>query len=137
MLLHPVIEHIGGKVTIRLETSFVGDPTDATDKQRIQAYGDPKVNLGGEFVDPGDPAFTFQVSTREIFRGITTEMSNSPVYFSATPLNPPSALDCINADPIRAATVWVTVMSSRVTQAMTALRAKTPSQFLTLPDSTI
>ncbi len=56
MKIHPVVQHLGGTVTVTLQASFVGDSTDTTDKQRIGAYGDPFVNLGGLFVSPALPA---------------------------------------------------------------------------------
>ena len=56
MRVHPAVQHLNGAVTVTLQASFIGDVTDATDKQRIGAYGDPLVNLGGQFVGPSIPA---------------------------------------------------------------------------------
>ena len=137
MKLHPVVTHINGVVTVTLETSFIGDADDATDKQRILAYGDPKVNMSGTFTDSGDPAFSFSFSTPELYRGVTTQMSSTSARFLVSPDGPSTPLDTITPDPVRAAGVWVSGMASRITQAMTTLRAKTPTQLQTLPDSTI
>jgi hypothetical protein len=141
MKLHPVVQHLGGIVTVTLQASFVGDPNDTTDKQRISAYGDPKVNLAGTFT--GSPSFT--MGSNEYYKGITTEMMNYSVRFmtqlppavAGQPATTLGALDCITSDPVGAATVWSTVMADRITQAMTTLRAKTPAQLATLSDSTV
>ena len=56
MKIHPTVQHLNGIVTVALQASFVGDSTDATDKQRIAAYSDPLVNLGGLFTSPSLPS---------------------------------------------------------------------------------
>lgn len=151
MLIHPVVQHLGGTVTVTLQASFVGGQTGATgatddsDKARIAAYGDPRVNLGGTFVDPTDALFTFQMGSQENLRGVTTEMMSYPAHFmTQLPITPagstPSVLgplDCITSNPVKAATAWSAVMADRIGQAMTVLRAKTPPQLSTLPDSTV
>lgn len=145
MLLHPVVSHLGGIVSVTLTGSFVGDDTDATDKQRISAYGDPLVNMAGTFVDPDDEAFLFVMGAPEVYRGITTQLLNStarfmtklPVSPAGQPATTLGPLDSIVADPVRAATVWSIVMTDRIDQAMTTLRAKTPAQLTSLTDSTI
>lgn len=151
MLIHPVVQHLGGTITVTLQASFVAGltgvtgATDDTDKARIAAYGDPRVNLGGTFTDPLDNTFTFQMGSQENLRGITTEMMNYPARFmTQLPLTPagsaPSVLgplDCITSNPVKAATAWSTVVVSRIESAMTTLRAKTPPQLTTLPDSTV
>lgn len=145
MFLHPVVNHLGGIVSVTLQASFVGDATDQTDKERISAYGDPQVNMAGTFVDPGDSSYSFSLGSQEVYRGITTEMLLYPARFmvnlpETTIGQPPTVqgpLDSVVMAPTRAASVWSTVMADRITQAMTTLRAKTPAQLTTLPDSTI
>lgn len=145
MKLHPIVQHLNGIVMVTLQAQFVGDATDATDKQRISAYGDPKVNMAGTFVDPLDGTFTFQLGAPEVYKGITTELlSNNVKFMTQLPIGIPGqptpslgALDCITSDPTRAAGVYNTVMATRITASMTTLRAKTPTQLTTLPDATI
>ncbi len=145
MFLHPVVRHLGGVVSVTLQASFNGDATDTEDKQRISAYGDPQVNLAGSFVDPDDSSYSFSLGSQEVYCGITTEMLLYPARFmtnlpETTVGKPPTVqgpLDSIVSDPVRAASVWSIVVADRITQAMTTLRAKTPAQLATLPDSTI
>lgn len=145
MFLHPVVSHLGGIVSVTLQASFVGDGTDAADKQRISAYGDPQVNMAGLFVDPDDNTYSFSLGSQEVYRGVTTELLLYPVRFmtklpDSTIGQPPTVqgpLDAIVANPVRAASVWSAVMADRITQTMTTLRAKTPAQLTTLSDSTI
>lgn len=249
MLIHPVVQHLNGAVTVTLQASFVGDGTDATDKQRIGAYGDPLVNLVGTIVDTAHPAIgtitlaglpslsdsfvigsqtftwvasgtalgnvvigvdaaacatnivtsisrdipsvataervgstvivtavtpgvngnslnfteastnvtmdgsgklggttagrdalSFQFGAAEVWKGVTTQMAATPVRFmtqlpfGSTGQTP---YEAIVADPVIAATVWVATMASRISAVMTDLRAKSPSQLVTLSDSTV
>lgn len=132
-------------MSVTLQSSFVGDTDDTTDKQRIAAYGDPLVNMAGTFVDPDDSSYSFSLGSQEVYRGITTQMLLYPVRFmtklpETTLGQPPSVLgplDAIVADPVRAATVWSAVMSDRILLAMTTLRAKEPAQLISLSDTTI
>ena len=146
MKIHPIVEHLNSIVTVTLQTSYVGDGTDTTDKQRITSYGDPRINLAGTFQEPlgGPTTFTFPVA--DYYKGLTTEMANYPVRFMtqlpvALPGQPATVqgpLDCIVSDPVKAAEVWVTVMeSTRIPNALTTLRAKTPAALTTLPDATV
>jgi hypothetical protein len=145
MQIHPVVQHLNGQVMVTLQPSFVGDADDVTDKARILAYGDPKVNLGGTFVDPLDNTFTFALGTPELYKGITTEISNFtakfmtqlPVGTPGQPAPQQGVLDCITSDPVHAATSYSTVMSTRILDSLTILRAKTPPQLSSLPDSTV
>jgi hypothetical protein len=91
MQVQPSVTQVNGIVTVTMKAAFVGDPTDATDQQRITAYGDPIVNLGGLFTDPNDASFKFTFPAQQKFVGITTAMANYPVRFmTALPLVPPS-----------------------------------------------
>lgn len=145
MKIHPVIQHLNSIVSVTLQASFVGDPNDATDKQRISAYGDPKVNMAGTFIDPIGGIFTFTFPVVEYYRGITTELASYPVRFmtqiptalpgQTAPVQGP--LDCITSDPVLAATAWASIMDSRITASLATLRAKTPVQLTTLPDATV
>jgi hypothetical protein len=47
MQVTPVITQANGILSIRLQATFVGDPTDASDKALIAAYGDPQISLVG------------------------------------------------------------------------------------------
>jgi hypothetical protein len=148
MRLHPVVQHLNSVVTVTLQASFVGGSSaslDATDKSRIAAYGDPKVNLAGTFIDPVGGVFTFAFPVSDYNKGITTELSSSPVNFmTQLPVSvvgqPPvvqGPLDCVTSDPVAAATAWVAVMDTRITDSLAVLRAKTPAQLTTLPDATV
>ena len=145
MKIHPVVQHLNSVVTVTLQASFVGDSTDVTDKTRISAYGDPKVNLAGTFVDPIGGTFTFVFPVSDYNRGITTELSSNPVRFMkqlpvASPGQTPyvqGPLDCVTSDPVLAATAWASVMDTRITAALATLRALTPAQLSTLPDATV
>lgn len=95
-------------------------------------------SLGGTLA--GREALTFQFGAAEVWRGITTQMAATPVRF-LTQLPQGSAgqgsTDAIVADPVAAATVWVDSMVTRLGDAMTLLRAKSPSQLISLSDSTV
>lgn len=138
MQIKPVVTQANGVITVTLQALFVGDPNDATDKQKIAAFGDPQISLvgNGVFTDPNNPSFTFTFPTSEKYVGITTQMSGYPVNFMlALPQPPPlgdpdyhphkqGPLDCITPNPSEAATVWYGAMLAAITTAMTALRAQ-------------
>lgn len=143
MRIHTVVGQNNGIISLILQAQFVGDLTDANDKSLIAAFGDPQVNIAGSFTDPSDSTFTFLFPTTENYVGITTQLSSQVAQFMlALPSGPPNqaapnqgAMSCITPNPSRAATVWQTVVVSRITQAMQALRSKTlvPS----IPDVTV
>jgi hypothetical protein len=160
MKVHPAIVHQNGIVSVTMSATFVGDSTDVTDQQRIQAYGDPQIDLGGLFTNPAlGSTFSFVFPAAELYAGLTTQMSGYTARFmTSLPLNPPQPqtvfsgyspyrptpftpqqgpLDCVTVDPIQAATVWANAIEERATAAMTTLRAKTPAQLTTLPDETV
>ena len=88
MRVHPQVSHQNGVVTVTMIASFIGDPTDADDQTRIQAYGDPSVNLVGLMTDPADPTFQFVFGAPELSVGITTQMQNYKARFMAVlPVN--------------------------------------------------
>lgn len=81
-----------GVILVTLSASFVGDPTDPTDQQKIAAFGDPKVNLAGRtLVDPNNPSFQFGFQTDQFIVGLTTQMQNFQARF-LTGLPPVPAL---------------------------------------------
>jgi len=140
MQIHPIVQHLNSVVSVTLQAMYVGDVNDETDKARIAAYGDPKVNLAGTFVDPVGGEFTFTFPISEYSKGITTELAATPVRFmTQLPVGVGTQLptDCITSDPVAAATAWVTVMESRIGIKMDLLRAKTPIQLTLLPDATV
>ena len=142
MLIHPLVQQLNSVVSVTMQASYTGDATDATDKQRIAAYGDPKINLGGSFTDPAIPAFTFNMLAGEYWKGITTEMGLHTARFMTQlpspqhgqPMPKQLPLDCITSDPVHAATVWAAAMQALCGTSMTALRAVVPPQLSTLPD---
>ena len=133
MKITTVITQANGVISLVLQPAFVGDMTDGTDKALIAAYGDPQVNLAGNFADPNDPTFTFQFPTTELYVGVSTQLSTQISQFMlALPQGSPNsapamqgAMQCITPNPSRAATVWQGVIVTRITQALAALRAKT------------
>ena len=144
MKIHAVTTQANGIISVVIQASFVGDPSDATDKQKIAAFGDPLVNIAGTFADPQQPSFTFQFPTTEKFVGITTQLASQTANFMlALPAqgnpNQPAPIqgpmDCVTTNPSEAASAWYAVVVGRIQQAMQALRAK----FLvpTLPDYTV
>lgn len=155
MNIHPQVIQQNGIVTVTMIAQFTGDPTDATDQQRIQAYGDPPINLGGLFTDPAMTTFQFTFPAAELYAGLTTAMQNHPARFmSSLPARPPQRpnyimyqpenlycepgpLDCITSDPVHAATVWAATIETRAAAAMAVLRAKTPAQLTSLPDQDV
>ena len=113
--IHPVVIQQNGIVSVTMQALFVGGANDATGQQRIEAYGDPVVQLGGQFTDPGNPSFSFPSPAAELYAGLTTQLASHTARFmtalpSATlPGWPPPAqgqLDSITANPVQAATVW-------------------------------
>jgi hypothetical protein len=71
-----------GVILVQLTATFVGDPTDPSDKQKIAAFGDPLVNLAGRvLVDPNNPSFTFGFQANELNVGLTTQMQNYQARF--------------------------------------------------------
>ena len=141
MNLHPVLSQQNGLISVTLQASFIGSSTDTADKAKIQALGDPEVNIAGTFQDPNDSSstpFTFQMPTTELYVGITTALQNYTAVFmtnlpSAPGPNQPipiqGPLQVVTPDPGRAAQVWFMVMaglgpSSRIGQAMQNLRAQ-------------
>ena len=144
MLIHPIVVHLNSIVNVTLQASFDGSASDPTDKARISAYGDPKVNMGGSYVDPHSP-FTFNMMAAEYWKGITTEMNlNTAKFMTQLPAGLPGQpapkqgpLDCITSDPVLAATLWTAAVQVACGSSMTALRAKTPPQLSTLPDASV
>jgi hypothetical protein len=146
MKLHTVINQSNGAISLTLQPSFVGDMTDANDKALIAAFGDPEVNIAGNFVDPSNTSFAFSFPTTENYVGVTTQLSSQPARFmlalpaavnpnqyTQSPVQGP--MDCITTNPSEAATAWQSVIVTRITAAMAALRAKTLVP--TIPDVTI
>jgi len=90
--------------------------------------------MGGTFVDPNDPTFTFNTGASDYNVRVTTEMSSKLVRFlKSLPLTTPGTapsqlgpLDVVTSDPVRAATIYNTIMGDRIQVVMTALRALTP-----------
>ena len=118
-------------IILTLQPAFTGDPTDGNDKALIAAFGDPKVNIAGSFVDPNNTSFTFQFATTENYVGITTQLSTQQARFmlalpapTAPNCPPPTQgpMDCITPNPSEAAEAWQAVMISRISAAMATLR---------------
>jgi hypothetical protein len=133
MKINPVVTQSSGVISVSLQALFVNDQTDAMDKAKIAALGDPQVSLvgTGTFTDPSNTAFTFTFPTTEYYVGVTTSMSSASVKFMlALPQasNPnqcapvQGSLDCITADPSTAAQVWYAAMVAAITAAVQALR---------------
>jgi hypothetical protein len=135
MKLTAIVSQANGIVSVTIQPTFVGDPTDAADKAKIAAFGDPVVNIAGNFSDPNNPSFTFQFPLTELWVGVTTQLSsNTARFMEALPsqVNPnqpapiQGPLDCITTNPSEAAQAWANVLmapvSGRVAQAMMQLR---------------
>jgi hypothetical protein len=148
MKVHAVVAQSNGVISVTLQALFVGDPTDASDKAKIAAFGDPVVNIAGTFNDPNNPSFTFQFPLTEQWVGVTTQMSSFTVRFmEALPgtVNPnqpapiQGPLDCITTNPSEAAQAWSNVMmaagTGRIAQAMMQLRSN--MLVPTIPDTTV
>jgi hypothetical protein len=136
MRINAIVSQSNGIISVTLQALFVGDPTDASDKAKIAAFGDPVVNIAGNFADPNNPSFTFQFPLTEQYVGITTQMSSYTTRFmEALPsnVNPnqpapiQGPLDCITTNPSEAATAWANVLmmpgTGRIAQAMMQLRS--------------
>jgi hypothetical protein len=143
MKIHTVVTQASGAIIVTIQPSFVGDMTDANDKALIAAFGDPQVNIAGTFVDPNNTDFTFQFPTTENYVGVTTQLSSQQAIFMlALPSGPPnmpapiqSAMACITPNPSEAATAWQSVVVTRISAALSALRSKTLVP--TIPDVTV
>ena len=133
MKVNPVVTQSSGVISVSLQALFVGDASDATDKAKIAALGDPQISLvgNGTFTDPNNTAFTFTFPTSEYYVGLTTQMSGLQVRFMlALPqVGSPNqcapvqgSLDCITTNPSDAAQVWYAAMVASITAAMQALR---------------
>ncbi len=137
MLVHTIVTQTAGIIQVVIQCSFNGNPSpqqDATDKAKIGAFGDPDINIAGSFTDPNNNQFTFQFPTTELWVGVTTELSSQTARFYVALPNttapgqvPPvqGPMDCITNNPSEAAQAWVTVVTSRISQAMMNLRQQT------------
>jgi hypothetical protein len=136
MQVKAIVSQSNGVISVTLQALFVGDPTDASDKAKIAAFGDPVINIAGNFVDPDNPSFTFAFPLTELWVGITTQMSSYTARFMEAlpgPQNPnqpaptQGPLDCVTINPSEAATAWANIMmmpgTGRIAQAMMQLRA--------------
>lgn len=145
MKIHPVVNHQNGIVSVTMQAQFIGDMTDASDKQRIQAYGDPQVNLAGQITDSAQTNFVITFPTSELYAGATTQMATytarfmtalPPAVLPGQPAPTQGPLDCITTDPVHAASLWAATVETRVHDAMVTLRAISPAQLSSLPDGT-
>jgi|SRR5271163_1663346 len=136
MQVKAIVSQANGIISVTLQALFVGGPTDATDKAKIAAFGDPVVNIAGNFVDPNNPSFVFAFPLTELWVGITTQMSSYTAQFMEAlpgPQNPnqpapvQGPLDCITVNPSEAATAWANILmmpgSGRIAQSMQQLRS--------------
>jgi hypothetical protein len=136
MQVKAIVSQSNGIISVTLQALFVGDQTDASDKAKIAAFGDPVVNIAGSFVDPNNPSFTFQFPLTELFVGITTQMSSYTARFMEAlpgPQNPnipapvQGPLDCVTINPSEAATAWANILmmpgTGRIAQSMMQLRS--------------
>src|SRR5271168_4741518 len=136
MLLTPIVTQANGIISVVIQATFNGAPTDQSDKALIAAFGDPVVNIAGNFVDPNNPSFTFAFPLTELYVGITTQMSSYTAQFMEAlpgPQNPnqpapvQGPLDCITVNPSEAATAWANILmmpgSGRIAQSMQQLRS--------------
>ncbi len=136
MQVKAIVSQSNGIISVTLQALFVGDQTDASDKAKIAAFGDPVVNIAGNFVDPNNPSFTFAFPLTELWVGVTTQMSSYTARFMEAlpgPVNPnqpapiQGPLDCITINPSEAAQAWANILmmpgSGRIAQAMMQLRS--------------
>jgi len=153
MLISNSVTQSNGVISVVLTASFVGDSTDPTDKQKIAAFGDPKINLAGRLLaDPNNPSFTFGFQSDTVPAGLTTEMQNYRARFltglpprvpppPGQPVNPSwmevhreerqgvpvlGPLNCVVANDAaqnEAAVAWVAIVVSRIVAGMAILRA--------------
>lgn len=148
MKLTAIVSQANGIISVTIQPTFVGDPTDASDKAKIAAFGDPVVNIAGNFADPQNPSFTFQFPLTELWVGITTQLSsNTARFMEALPsnVNPnqpapiQGPLDCITTNPSEAAQAWANVLmapgSGRIAQSMMQLRSN--MLVPTIPSTTV
>lgn len=146
MQLVPQVTHLEGIVTVAMDLRFVGNALDSDDQARIQAYGDPLVNLAGTFTDPTDPNFFFTTAAGEHWVKLTQEMRGFPGRFMVIVPKPrpgeratfsTGPLDVITSDPVRAAGIWATIIQDRCNTVISALRLKTPVKLTSLPTRTV
>jgi hypothetical protein len=136
MQVKAIVAQANGIVSVTLQALFVGDPTDASDKAKIAAFGDPQVNIAGNFTDPNNPSFTFAFPLTELWVGVTTQMSSYTARFMEAlpgPQNPnqpapvQGPLDCVTINPSEAAQAWANILmmpgTGRIAQAMMQLRS--------------
>ncbi len=136
MQVKAIVSQSNGIISVTLQALFVGDQTDASDKAKIAAFGDPVVNIAGNFVDPNNPSFIFAFPLTELWVGITTQMSSYTARFMEAlpgPVNPnqpapiQGLLDCITVNPSEAAQAWANILmmpgTGRIAQAMMQLRS--------------
>jgi hypothetical protein len=133
MRVTPVITQANGIISMNIQCTFVGDMTDANDKALIAAFGDPEVNIAGNFTDPNNPSFTFQFPTTQNYVGITTQLSSQTARFmlalpGAQNPNQPAPIqgpmDCITINPSEAAQAWFNIIASSIRQVMNSLRGQ-------------
>lgn len=146
MRIHPELQHQDGVVSVSLKVQFVGDLTDADDRARIFAHGDPLINLGGQFsAQAGDPPPVYKTGASELWVGLTRQMPGKVIRFMRALPEPTlgqsapgqGPLDVIAQDPVAAATIYVAAIQARIASALATLRAKTPVQLTSLPDTTV
>jgi len=136
MQIKAIVSQANGIISVTLQALFIGGPTDQSDKALIAAFGDPVVNIAGNFVDPNNPAFTFAFPLTELWVGVTTQMSSYTARFMEAlpgPVNPnqpapiQGPLDCITVNPSEAAQAWANILmmpgTGRIAQAMMELRS--------------
>src|SRR5271157_4421593 len=136
MQVKAIVAQANGVISVTLQCLFVGDPTDASDKAKIAAFGDPQINIAGNFADPSNPSFTFAFPLTELWVGVTTQMSSYTARFMEAlpgPVNPnqpapiQGPLDCITVNPSEAAQAWANILmmpgTGRIAQAMMELRS--------------
>ena len=136
MQIKAIVSQANGIISVTLQALFIGGPTDQSDKALIAAFGDPVVNIAGNFVDPNNPSFVFAFPLTELWVGITTQMSSYTAQFMEAlpgPQNPnqpapvQGPLDCITVNPSEAATAWANILmmpgSGRIAQSMQQLRS--------------
>jgi hypothetical protein len=148
MQINAIVSQANGVISVTLNALFVGGPTDASDKAKIGAFGDPVVNIAGNFADPQNPSFTFQFPLTELWVGVTTQLSSQTARFMEalpSPVNPnqpapiQGPLDCITTNPSEAAQAWANILmapgTGRIAQAMMQLRSN--MLVPTIPSTTV
>ena len=140
MRIHPLVNHINGIITLQFSIQMVGDLTDADDRARMSAYGEPLINLGGVFSNGALPSpIKLSTGSPEVWASLVSELPTRKVrIFSVTPQGAGvGPLDILTADPVAAAAIYVTAIQARIAAAMTTLRQQTPTQLTTLPDTVV